>query len=309
MIRYIVKRILLLIPVILAVSFVVYFLMDLAPGDVISILAPQDATPEQIEQLKEELNLNGTLLERYGRYILDLLHGDLGDSYMQKRPVMELFLERFPATFKLALASQVVALLIALPLGITAARRRGTLIDGASMITAMIGVSMPSFWLALLLIILFSSKLGILPSGGDNGFASLIMPAIALGTSQAGSLTRITRSGMLDVLSSDYLRTARAKGVPEKTVIRKHALKNALIPIITIFGSNLGNALGGAVAIETVFSWPGVGRLTTTAVNQRDTILATGCIIMFTLFLNVTLLIVDVAYAFVDPRIKAQYSK
>lgn len=309
MIRYIVKRILLLIPVILAVSFVVYFLMDLAPGDVISILAPQDATPEQIEQLKEELNLNGTLLERYGRYILDLLHGDLGDSYMQKRPVMELFLERFPATFKLALASQVVALLIALPLGITAARRRGTLIDGASMVTAMIGVSMPSFWMALLLILLFSSKLGILPSGGDNGFASLIMPAIALGTSQAGSLTRITRSGMLDVLSSDYLRTARAKGVPEKTVIRKHALKNALIPIITIFGSNLGNALGGAVAIETVFSWPGVGRLTTTAVNQRDTILATGCIIMFTLFLNVTLLIVDVAYAFVDPRIKAQYSK
>lgn len=309
MIRYIVKRILLLIPVILAVSFVVYFLMDLAPGDVVSILAPQDATPEQIEQLKEELNLNGTLLERYGRYILDLLHGDLGDSYMQKRPVMELFLERFPATFKLALASQVVALLIALPLGITAARRRGTLIDGASMVTAMIGVSMPSFWMALLLILLFSSKLGILPSGGDNGFASLIMPAIALGTSQAGSLTRITRSGMLDVLSSDYLRTARAKGVPEKTVIRKHALKNALIPIITIFGSNLGNALGGAVAIETVFSWPGVGRLTTTAVNQRDTILATGCIIMFTLFLNVTLLIVDVAYAFVDPRIKAQYSK
>ena len=309
MIRYIVKRILLLIPVILAVSFVVYFLMDLAPGDGVSMLAPQDATPEQIEQLKEELNLNGTLIERYGRYILDLLHGDLGDSYMQKRPVMELFAERFPATFKLALASQVVALLIALPLGITAARRRGTLIDGASMITAMIGVSMPSFWLALLLIILFSSKLGILPSGGDNGFASLIMPAIALGTSQAGSLTRITRSGMLDVLSSDYLRTARAKGVPEKTVIRKHALKNALIPIITIFGSNLGNALGGAVAIETVFSWPGVGRLTTTAVNQRDTILATGCIIMFTLFLNVTLLIVDIAYAFVDPRIKAQYSK
>ena len=309
MIRYIVKRILLLIPVILAVSFVVYFLMDLAPGDVISILAPQDATPEQIEQLKEELGLNGNLIQRYGNYIWDLLHGDLGDSYMQKRPVMELFLERFPATFKLALASQVVALLIALPLGITAARRRGTLIDGASMVTAMIGVSMPSFWMALLLILLFSSKLGWLPSGGDNGIASLIMPAIALGTSQAGSLTRITRSGMLDVLSSDYLRTARAKGVPEKTVIRKHALKNALIPIITIFGSNLGNALGGAVAIETVFSWPGVGRLTTTAVNQRDTILATGCIIMFTLFLNVTLLIVDVAYAFVDPRIKAQYSK
>ncbi|MBR4861752.1 MAG: ABC transporter permease [Firmicutes bacterium] len=309
MIRYIVKRILLLIPVLLAVSFVVYFLMDLAPGDIVSTIAPQDATPEQIEQLREELNLNGTLIERYGRYVWDLLHGDLGDSYTQKRPVMEIFLERFPATFKLALASQLVALAISLPLGILAARKRGTLIDGASMVTAMIGVSMPSFWLALLLLILFSAKLGWLPSGGDVGFAALILPAITMGTNNAGSLTRITRSGMLDVLGQDYLRTARAKGVPEGTVIRKHALKNALIPIITIFGSNLGNAFGGAVAIESVFSWPGVGRLTVAAVNSRDTILATGCIIMFTLFLNVTLLVVDIAYAFVDPRIKAQYSK
>ncbi len=309
MTRYIVKRLLLLIPIILAVSFVVYFLMDLAPGDPVMQLAPQDATPEQIEQLRVELGMNGTLIERYGRYVWRLLHGDLGTSLTQKRPVMELFMERFPATFKLALASQVVSLIISLPLGILAARKRGTAIDGASMITAMIGVSMPSFWLALLLIILFSAKLGWLPSGGDAGFACLIMPAVALGTHSAGSLTRITRSGMLDVLSQDYLRTARAKGVPEKTVITKHALKNALIPIITIFGSNLGNALGGAVAIETVFAWPGVGRLTVKAVNERDMTLATGCIIMFTLFLNVTLLIVDIAYAFVDPRIKAQYAK
>ncbi len=309
MIRYIIKRILLMIPVLLAVSFVVYFLMDLAPGDIISQMAPADATPEQIEQMKEELGLNGSLIERYGRYVWDLLHGDLGQSLSQKRPVMELFLERFPATFKLALASQVVALIISIPLGILAATRHRTALDGASMVTAMIGVSMPSFWLGLLLIMLFSAKLGLLPSGGDVGFASLILPAITLGTNNAGSLTRITRSSMLDVIRQDYLRTARAKGVSEKTVIRKHALKNALIPIITIFGSNLGNALGGAVAVETVFSWPGVGRLTVAAVNSRDMTLATGCIIMFTLFLNITLLLVDIAYAYVDPRIKAQYSK
>lgn len=309
MFRYVVKRLLLMIPVLLAVSFVVYFLMDLAPGDIVSQMAPADATPQQIEQMREEMGLNGTLIERYGRYVWDLLHGDLGQSLSQKRPVMELFLERFPATLKLALASQVVALLISIPLGILAATHHRSTLDGASMVTAMIGVSMPSFWLGLLLIMLFSAKLGWLPSGGDVGLAALILPAITLGTNQAGALTRITRSSMLDVIRQDYLRTARAKGVSEKAVIRKHALKNALIPIITVFGSNLGNALGGAVAVEAVFSWPGVGRLTVMAVNSRDMTLATGCIIMFTLFLNITLLLVDVAYAYVDPRIKAQYSK
>lgn len=309
MFRYVVKRLLLMIPVLLAVSFVVYFLMDLAPGDIVSQMAPADATPQQIEQMREEMGLNGTLIERYGRYVWDLLHGDLGQSLSQKRPVMELFLERFPATLKLALASQVVALLISIPLGILAATHHRSTLDGASMVTAMIGVSMPSFWLGLLLIMLFSAKLGWLPSGGDVGLAALILPAITLGTNQAGALTRITRSSMLDVIRQDYLRTARAKGVSEKAVIRKHALKNALIPIITVFGSNLGNALGGAVAVEAVFSWPGVGRLTVMAVNSRDMTLATGCIIMFTLFLNITLLLVDIAYAYVDPRIKAQYSK
>ena len=161
----------------------------------------------------------------------------------------------------------------------------------------------------LLLILFFSHQLGWLPSGGSGGIVHLILPALALGAGQAGSLTRITRSSMLDVIRQDYLRTARAKGVSEKMVIRKHALKNALIPIITVFGSTLGNLLGGAVAIETVFSWPGIGRLTVSAINTRDITLATGCIIMFTVLLTVTMLLVDIAYAYVDPRIKAQYSK
>lgn len=309
MFRYIFKRILMMIPVLLAVSFVVYFLMDLAPGDIISSLAPQDATEEQIEMLREELGLNGSLVERYFRYLGNLLKGDMGTSLSLKRPVAEVFFERFPATLELALAATVVALAISIPLGIAAATHHRSFLDGFSMVTAMLGLSMPGFWLGLLLILFFSHQLGWLPSGGSDGFASLILPAIALGAGQAGSLTRITRSSMLDVIRQDYLRTARAKGVSEKVVIRKHALKNALIPIITVFGSTLGNLLGGAVAIETVFSWPGIGRLTVSAVNVRDTTLATGCIIMFTVLLTVTMLLVDIAYAYVDPRIKAQYSK
>ena len=306
MFRYIMKRILMMIPVLIAVSFVVYFLMDLAPGDIISSMAPQDATEEEIEIMREELGLNGSLIERYFRYLGNLLRGDMGMSLSLKRPVADVFFERFPATLELALAATVVALAISIPLGIAAATHHRSFLDGFSMVTAMLGLSMPGFWLGLLLILFFSHQLGWLPSGG---IVHLILPALALGAGQAGSLTRITRSSMLDVIRQDYLRTARAKGVSEKMVIRKHALKNALIPIITVFGSTLGNLLGGAVAIETVFSWPGIGRLTVSAINTRDITLATGCIIMFTVLLTVTMLLVDIAYAYVDPRIKAQYSK
>ncbi len=309
MFRYIMKRILMMIPVLIAVSFVVYFLMDLAPGDIISSMAPQDATEAEIEIMRAELGLNGSLIERYFRYLGGLLKGDMGMSLSLKRPVADVFFERFPATLELALAATVVALAISIPLGIAAATHHRSFLDGFSMVTAMLGLSMPGFWLGLLLILFFSHQLGWLPSGGSGGIVHLILPAIALGAGQAGSLTRITRSSMLDVIRQDYLRTARAKGVSEKMVIRKHALKNALIPIITVFGSTLGNLLGGAVAIETVFSWPGIGRLTVSAINTRDITLATGCIIMFTVLLTVTMLLVDIAYAYVDPRIKAQYSK
>ena len=308
MYRYVLKRILMMIPVLLAVSFVVYFLMDLAPGDIISSMAPQDATEEEIEMMREELGLNGTLMERYFRYMKGLLHGDLGMSLSLKRPVAECFFQRFPATLELAFASIIVTLLISIPLGIAAATHHRSFLDGFSMVTALLGVSMPAFWLGLLLILALSLKLKLLPSGGSGGIEYIILPALTLGAGNAGHMTRITRSSMLDVIRQDYLRTARAKGVSEKQVIRKHALKNALIPIINVFGTTFGNSLGGAVAIETVFAWPGVGRLTVSAINQRDMTLATGCIIMFTIFMNVTMLLVDIAYAYADPRIKAQYS-
>lgn len=228
MYRYIIKRVLMMIPVLIAVSFVVFFLMDLAPGDIISSMAPQDATEAEIEMLREDLGLNGTLIERYIRYIGNLITGDLGMSLSMKRPVAEIFFERFPATLKLALSSIVVTLVISIPLGISAATHHRSWLDGISMVAAMLGVSMPSFWLGLLLIIAFSLNLGWFPSGGSGGLAFIILPAITLGAGQAGHMTRITRSSMLDVIRQDYLRTARAKGVSEKQVIRKHALKNAL---------------------------------------------------------------------------------
>lgn len=307
--RYIVRRILLMIPVFLGVSLVVFFLMDLAPGDIVAFMAPQEATEEEIEQLRKELGLDGPLIQRYFRYMGNLLRGDFGMSLSMKQPVIDVFKARFPATAKLAFGSIIVAMLISVPLGIAAATHHRSWLDGFSMVTAMLGVSMPSFWLGLLLIILFALRLGWLPSGGSHGFSSVILPAITLGAGQAGHLTRITRSSMLEVIRQDYVRTARAKGVSERVVIYKHALKNALIPIITIFGSTLGNAFGGAVAIETVFAWPGVGRLTVFAINHRDIPLATGCIMLFTMIMTVTMLLVDITYAYADPRIKARYSQ
>ncbi len=309
MARYIIRRLLLMIPVLICVSFVVYFLMDLAPGDIISQVAPADATEAQIAMLREQLGLNGSVFERYARYLWNLLHGDMGMSLSLKRPVIEVFIERLPRTLMLAFAAIIVAILISIPLGIAAATHHRSWIDGASVVLSMISVSMPAFWLGLLLIFTFAYHWKIFPSGGSEGLIHLVLPALTLGTEQAGNLTRITRSSMLDVIRQDYLRTARAKGVSEKKVIRKHALRNALIPIITVLGSTLGNAFGGAVAIETVFSWSGIGRLTVAAINSRDMTLATGCIFMFTLMLNMTLLLVDIAYAYVDPRVKARYSK
>jgi len=309
MLRYIFGRFFMMLFVLIAVSFIVYSLMDLAEGDIISTMAPQDATEAEIAMLRKEWGLDGTFVERYTRYIVKLLQGDLGMSLSMKKPVVEVFFTRFPETLKLAFGSILVALLISVPLGIAAATHHRSWLDGVSMVAAMLGLSMPSFWLGLLFIMFFSLKLGWFPSGGSTAFLSIILPAVTLGVGQAGNLTRITRSSMLEVIRQDYLRTARAKGVSEKNVIRKHALRNALIPIITVFGSTLGNAFGGAVAIETVFSWPGVGRLTVQAINSRDIALATGCIIMFTMFLTLTLLLVDIAYAYADPRIKARYSK
>ena len=306
--KYIFKRILMLIPVIVGVSLLVFIMLDLAPGNVLDMIAT-DYTPEQLAALEHELGYDRSVFYRYGMYMWDLLHGDLGTSYIYKAEVWDLYMQRLPSTLKLAAASVFVSIVLSIPLGIKAATKHGTLTDNASMVAALLGLSMPNFWLGLMMIVLFSLKLGWFPSSGDTeGIKSLILPAFTVGTGLMATLTRTTRSSMLDVIRSDYLRTARSKGVPENTVIKKHALKNALIPIITVIGTQMGRTLGGSVVTENVFSWPGVGRLTIDAVKQRDTTTVTGCIIMSVIMISVVQLIVDLTYAFVDPRLRAQYS-
>jgi len=305
--RYVIKRILMLIPVIIGVSLLVYFIMDLSAGDVTALLATDDMTDEEIYQLKESLGLNDPLLMRYARYMWKLLHGDLGVSYISGEPVMDMFLNRFPNTVILALGSTLVCIILSIPLGIFSATHHGSLFDNIAMVGGLVGLSIPNFWLGLMLILVFSLKLGWLPSMGADHWYSIILPAITVGTGWMASLTRTTRSSMLDVIRSDYLRTARSKGVSEKDVINKHALRNALIPIINSIGGTFAGAMGGAALTETVFSWPGVGRLIITSINNRDTDVVTGCIIMKTICISVTLLLVDILYAYVDPRIKSHY--
>ena len=306
--RYIIKRMLMLIPVIIGVSFLIFFIMDLAPGDIVSLIAPE-ATIEQQEALRHEYGYDRSVMYRYGKYMSGLVTGDLGTSFLSNRPVWDTYKERLPATLKLALGAIIVSNLISIPLGIFSAVHAGSLWDNMSMVLALIGLSMPNFWLGLLLIIAFSLGLGWFPSGGAQGFSSIVLPAITVGTGHAAMLTRTTRSSMIDVIRQDYLNTARSKGVSEKIVIRKHAFKNALIPIITVSGTQLAAGLGGAVLTETVFAWPGVGRLIIDSVHQRDVPAVTGSVIMTTILISVLLLLVDLLYAFVDPRIKAQYAK
>lgn len=306
--KYIVKRVLMLIPIVLGVSFIVYVMMDSASGNALDIIGI-DYSAEKLAELYHQYGYDRSVLYRYVMYMKNLLSGSLGNSIIYKKEVWTLYMQRLPATLQLASASVLVAIVLSIPLGITAAKHRGSLVDNASMIGALIGLSMPNYWLGLMLMILFAQKLHWLPSTGNTeGIKSLILPAITVGTGLMATMTRTTRSSMLDVIRQDYLRTARSKGVPEKRVIKVHALRNALIPIITVVGTEMGKALGGAVVTENVFMWPGIGRLIIDGVNQRDTTLVTGCIILTAVLVSVVQLVVDILYAFVDPRLRAQYS-
>lgn len=310
MYKYILKRLLMLIPVIICVSFIIFIAMEMSAGDPVLMIAGEEASPEIIEQLRVEYGYDRSVFYRFGRYLLNLLRGDLGDSYRYKAPVWDLYMERLPATAALSLTAAVMGYILSIPLGIIAAVKRGSLIDNGVTVISLIGQSMPNFWQGILLIIWLSLNNRIFPSYGFNdGWKSLVLPAITIATSNMALLTRTTRSSMVDVLGQDYLRTARSKGAGESKVVLKHALKNALIPIITISGTQLASIMGGSVLVETVFAWPGVGRLMIDAINQRDVNLACGCIVMTTIITSIILVLIDLAYAFVDPRIKAQYVK
>jgi peptide/nickel transport system permease protein len=301
---FFVRRLAILIPTVLGAVTLVFFFLHMIPGDPVEVMLGETAQQADKEQLREELGLNLPVHMQYGRFITGVFQGDLGDSYFYRRPVTQVIAERVPATVELALAAFLVAGLIAIPLGIVAALREGTTVDNASVLFSLLGVSMPNFWLGPLLIILFSIKLGWFPVSGRGGVGSLVLPAITLGTALAAILSRMTRASLLERLGEDYLTVARAKGLPEWKVILKHALRNALIPVITVMGLQFGALLSGAIITENVFSWPGIGTLLINAIQARDYPLVQGCILFITLSYVLVNLLTDLLYGWVDPRIR-----
>lgn len=307
MIRYVGKRLLTMIPILLVVAILIFCLMDFVPGDPVQIMMGDSATPAQIEEARERLGLNDPFLQRLGRYLWDLLHFDFGTSYIFGTDVGAELLSRFPRTVTLALLCVSASVIIGVPIGIACAMNANKPIDRIWMFLTLLGNSMPGFWLALMLVILFALRLGWLPSNGIGGWKYYVLPVIANSLGSFASIARQTRSSMLEVIRSDYVVTARSKGLPEKDVIWKHALPNALIPIITICGSRFGHMLGGTTIIESVFSIPGIGLYMIDGINSRDYPVVQGSIIYIAFTFSLMMLVTDLVYAFVDPRIKAQY--
>jgi len=314
MVRAIGARMLSVIPVLIGISVISFFLIRMIPGDVVSSIMGQEFADPAVEaEMRRYFGLDLPVWEQFIVWFVALLQGDLGTSMRTGRPVVVEIMELFPATLELTLAATVVSLLIAIPLGILSATRRNGPVDAAGRVGSLVGLSIPNFWFGILLVVLFSVHLGWLPSSGSVPFAFtwdhfrfLILPAVTLGTSLAAVTYRMTRSSLLEVLGEDYVRTARAKGLPESNVIGRHALRNALIPVVTVVGIQVGGLLGGTVVVEQVFSWPGLGSLVVRAIAQRDYPLVQGTILFLAVFYVVVNLIVDIAYMYLNPRLRHQ---
>jgi len=303
MIGYIIKRLLLAIPTILGVIFIVMLTIELVPGDPVELMLGEHATRDAVENVRTALGLDKPLLTRYILYLKNLAEGDMGRSIRENRDVSKEISDVWPATLKLTIAAMIIALLIGMALGIISAVKPNSYFDGLNRIFSLFGLSMPVFWTGLVMIVIFSFWLRLFPIGGTGSFRHLILPAITLSLPSIAMISRMTRSSLLEVLREDYVRTARAKGLSEKKVILKHALKNAFIPIITLSGLQTGQLMGGAILTETVFAWPGLGRLMVRAIFARDYILLQGAVLVFALAFVVINLIVDISYSFIDPRV------
>ena len=303
MLRLILMRLIQVPLVILAMSLLVFVFLN-ASGDPVLLLLPFDASPEDVEEMRKALGLDKPLMVRYGIFLWDAIQGDFGVSLRSHQPALSIVLDALPATIELALAAMLVATVISIPLGITAAVKRGGTIDMTATVVSVLGQSMPVFWLGILLIMLFSVILHWFPVSGRGGISSLILPAVALGWYMNALMTRMTRTAMLEVLSEPYILTARAKGLPERLVIMKHAFRNARVPIITIWGLQAGTMLTGTVVTETVFSWPGLGRASIYAVAGRDYPVVLASIALFTLIFVTINLVIDLSYFVFDPRIR-----
>jgi peptide/nickel transport system permease protein len=304
MFAFIVRRLLLTLPVVWIVVTLVFALIHMVPGDPIAQMLGEGASVTQVERSRHELGLDRPLLEQYRDYIKGVLHGDLGNSFRNQEPVTRSIITRYPATVELAIASAVFSLIVAVPFGVLGAIRRGRAADRFVSFATLLGVSLPNFALGPMLILLVSIMLGLLPVSGRDGFSHLILPAITLGGGLAATTTRMVRGSMLEEIRQDYVRTARAKGLNERVVLFRHAQRNGLIPVITDFGLQAGMLLAGAFITETIFSWPGLGRLTVQAINARDYPLIQGCILTIALTYILINLATDVLYSVVDPRIR-----
>jgi peptide/nickel transport system permease protein len=298
-----------LIPVVLVLVFVVFAILSMTPGDATTIILGNEYTEELGAKLRTDLGLDQPIIVQYAKYVGMLMQGDFGMSYVARAPVIDQLSVRFVNTLEIVVAAMILCVSLGIPIGILSATKPKSFFSKCAMVFGLMGVSMPIFWLGLLLILLFSVQLGWLPSSGmDNGLLSLVLPAITVGFNYMANIMRTTRSSMLEAVRQDYIRTARAKGVSERKVIYDHALGNALMPTITVIGLNVGSLLGGVVLTETVFSIPGTGRLLVEAINQRDTPSVLGTLVVMALCVAISNLVVDLIYAYIDPRIRAQYA-
>lgn len=308
--KFIIRRLLLMIPVILGVVLLIFIIMSFTPGDPAAIILGSNATTEDILAMREELGLNQPLLVRYFQYIKGIVtEFDFGNSYSNGTPVRTEILNRFGYTVRVALISTLISLVLGIPLGVSAAVNRGNWKDDAAMTISLLGISVPSFWLGLMMAILFALKLGWLPASGVGGIEYYILPCLSVSFGGIAQMARQTRSSMLEVIRSDYIVTARAKGASERAVTYKHALRNALIPIVTQAGGSFGLLLGGALINETIFAIPGLGSYMVTAIKGRDYPAVQGAVVLVAIAFGLVMLAVDILYAFIDPRIRAQYKK
>jgi peptide/nickel transport system permease protein len=303
LVRFFVRRLLNALLVVFGALVAVFVIARLS-GDPVRLMISPDATEEQVQAMREGLGLDAPIYMQFLSFLGGVVRGDLGRSLWQEQPVMTLVLERLPATAQLTLAAMTLALVIALPLGTLAAVKRDSIADRLAMFFAVIGQAMPNFWLGILLIQVFAVALPILPSSGSGTWKHLILPAVTLGLFSTARTTRLVRSGLLDILGEDYIRTARAKGVGDLPVLVRHALRNAMLPVITLVALEFGRLLGGAVVTETIFAWPGLGRLAVESIARRDFPLLQGIVIVVAIGFVVVNLIVDLLYAVLDPRIR-----
>lgn len=307
--KFVLKRFLMMIPVLIGVMFITFTINYFTPGDPAQAILGAEATPEAVEALRDELGLNDPYFVQFGHYMWGVVtRGDLGTSYQTFQPVLTEILDRYPTTFLLALGSIILATAIGIPLGVLSATKQYSILDNTTMVGTLIGVSMPHFWLGLMLILVFSVNLGIFPASGFYGPRYWVLPIITMSVQNIATFTRMTRSSMLEVIRQDYIRTAKAKGASPRTVTYGHALRNALLPVVTVIGTNFGFALGGSIVLEQVFTIPGLGQLMINAIRQKDTPIVMGAVMTTAIFASLINLLVDIVYTYIDPRLASQFT-